>query len=151
MTEGLTIRSAKPDDGEMLWHWRNDPAVRQASLSTEDIPLERHLDWYAQSLCNPNREILFAEVHGRPVGMVRFDRDGDTATVSILLASTHRGQGLSAPVLCAAMQASRLACGTFRAVVRPGNAASLALFRSLGFSTVRDHDPIVLERHGVPE
>lgn len=150
MTDSLTIRPARLDDGEMLWHWRNDPAVRNASLSSEAIALDRHLDWYRQSLANPNREILFAEIKGEPAGMVRFDRDGDLATVSILLEASHRGLGLSRPILSAAVGASRLGCRRFRALVKSENAASLALFRAIGFAVVKTGDPIILEMDGMP-
>lgn len=151
MTEGLVIRPARPDDGEMLWHWRNNPEVRRASLTTEEIPLEQHLDWYCRALQNPKREVLFAELQGEPIGMVRFDTDEETTTVSILLAADYRGRGLAGPVLSAAMCASSLGRGKLRALVKRDNPASLRLFQSLGFSIVIDDDPIVLERQGLPE
>lgn len=146
MTRGLTIRAARPDDGEMLWHWRNDPEVRRASLNSDEIALTDHLDWYRRSLENDHREILIAEFDNTPFGMVRFDRDGDQATVSILLNARHRGEGLSGNVLAKAIEASQGGWSRLRAVVKRDNAASLALFRSLGFSVASEGETIVLER-----
>lgn len=148
MTEGLTIRPGARDDGEMLWRWRNEPDVRRASLTADEIPLEQHLDWYCRALKSPEREIYFAELHGKPFGMVRFDDEGGSAAVSILLAAQYRGRGLSGPVLSAAMRASTLGRGNLRARVKRDNRASLRLFQSLGFSIVDDAEPIVLERAG---
>ena len=151
MTERLTIRPARPEDGEMLWHWRNEPSVRKASLSPDPIPLDRHLDWYEKALSDPDRKILVAELTDQPIGMVRFDHDGDVSTVSVLLDARYRGQGLSEPVVAQAIRASGLAGGKLRAVVKPDNPASLALFRATGFTVVRDGDPMVMERNGPTE
>lgn len=148
MTDGLTIRPARPDDGERLWHWRNDPAVRRASLNQNEIPLEEHLGWYRRALSDPNREILVAEVDGQPMGMVRFDRDGNTATVSILLAAGFRGKRMAGPVLAAAIRVAKAGQSILRALVRQDNPASRALFLSQGFRVVSEGEVTVLERSG---
>ena len=148
MIDDITIRPATPGDGETLWRWRNAPDVRRASLDSTDIPLPDHLEWYRRALRNPDREILIAEHAGQPMGMVRFDRADDTATVSILLDAAYRGKGLSGPVLSAAISASRSGGVRLRALVKHDNAASRALFLSLGFHVVSDGDTIVLEREG---
>lgn len=146
MTEGLTLRPARADDGEMLWHWRNDAEVRRASLSTEEIPLPDHLAWFTRALADPDREILIALHEGQPIGMVRFDQDGDTATINILLADSHRGRGLAKPMLAAAIEGSRRGRSRLRALVRRDNAASLRLFLSLGFEVTSSGETIFLER-----
>lgn len=146
MTDGLTIRPARPDDGERLWRWRNDPAVRRVSLNSDEIALADHLDWFRRSLENDQREILIAEVDKTPFGMVRFDMDGELATVSILLDAGHRGEGLSVSVLAKAIEAARGSWNRLRAVVKSDNAASLALFASLGFAIASEGETIVLER-----
>ena len=83
--------------------------------------------------------------------MVRFDREGDIATVSILLDHQHRGQGLAGDVLSQAIESSKYGENRLRAMVKADNAASLALFRSVGFTIVRDDDPVVLEKAGASE
>ena len=146
MTDAVTIRPARPDDGKMLWQWRNDAEVRRASLTTDEIPLADHLDWFSRALKNPDREIMIAESHGQPIGMVRFDREGDVANVSILLAPGYRGKGLAKATLAEAMKCSRGGWSRLRALVKPDNAASLRLFRSLGFEVLSSGETIVLER-----
>lgn len=148
MTDALTIRPATSADGERLWRWRNAPDVRHASLDPREIPLTDHLDWFRRALSDPDREILIAEQGGRPMGMIRFDRSQDAATVSILLDAGYRGKGLAAPILSAAIAASRFGRAPLRALVKRDNAASRALFLSLGFRVVSDGDTILLERDG---
>ena len=146
MTERPTIRPALQGDAHRLWLWRNDPEVRAASLNPEEIPLERHVAWFEGVLADPLRNVLIAEIGDRAIGMVRLDTDGDTATVSILLAGEVRGQGLGASVLSKAMDTVQPDITRFRAVVKADNLPSLSLFKGLGFDVVGGGDPMVLER-----
>ena len=148
MIDALAIRPATPDDGEKIWRWRNAPDVRLASLEGKEITLPDHLDWFGKALVDPDREILVAEYAGKPIGMVRFDKAGDAATVSILLDAEYRGRGLAGPVLSIAIVFSRFSSARLRAQVKQDNSASLALFLSLGFHVVSDRDTVVLERDG---
>ena len=145
MTDPITIRPAAMDDGELLWNWRNDPAVRRASLTSDKIPLADHLKWYESAVNDPNRQILIADYHGAPAGMVRFDRHDNVATVNILLDPEFRGRSLAKLILAAAIKSFGKKAKRLRAVVKPDNPASLALFRSLSFCEVSRGDTINLE------
>lgn len=141
----MNLRPALPEDGPHLWDWRNDPVARAASLAPDPIPLDRHLDWFARALTDPDRQILIALSPG-PVGMVRFDRAGGNTTVSILLAPAARGRGLARPMLTGALALCRFRPTTLHATIRRNNAASLAVFVALGFQGDHDTDPITLTR-----
>ena len=136
----IHIRPAGPDDARNLWQWRNAPEVRAASLETDPIPYDSHRKWFNAALADPMREILIAEYEGRAIGMVRFDADGDVADINILLDPNARGRGLAKPVLAGAIIETSMASSILRATVRAENAASLGLFRSLGFETVKTGD-----------
>ncbi|NNE81315.1 MAG: GNAT family N-acetyltransferase [Silicimonas sp.] len=144
MTETVTLRPATLADGEMIWHWRNAPDVRHASLNSDEIALASHLEWFRAALGDANRTILIAMSGDTPVGMVRLDQDGDIATVNILIDAVHRGTGVAKVALAQALD--RQVARRYRAQVKADNAASLALFRALGFRVVEDGDPVVLER-----
>ena len=146
MTDEVIIRAATWDDGEMLWRWRNAEDVRRASLNSDEIPLESHLDWYRAALADPNREILIAEYRETPIGMVRLDRDGDVAFVNILIDGTRRGAGLGKLVLMEAISKADTNWKCLRALVKSENVASLTLFQSLGFQVVDQGETVVLER-----
>lgn len=141
-----SVRLVREEDARQLWIWRNDPTVRAASLSTEEIPFSQHMVWFARTMADASREILIAEQAGHAMGMVRFEREGPVTSVHILLEPEARGRGLARSVLSAAINASERRSTKLRATIRSNNAPSLALFRGLGFETVDDGDPVVLER-----
>ena len=147
MTEpAIHIRSARTEDARMLWTWRNDPEVRAASLSTEAIPFENHQSWFTAVMADPSREILIAEQDSRPIGMVRFDADGEVADINILLDPKARGLGLAKRVLAEAIATTSIISSQLRATVKVENAASLGVFRRLGFQGTKVGDVFVFER-----
>lgn len=147
MTETIVdIRPASFGDARLLWTWRNDPQVRAASLNNEPIPFESHQRWFEASLADPLREILVAEQKGRPIGMVRFDVDADIASINIILDPKDRGRGLAKQILARAISNSSLSFSQLRATVKAENAASIGLFRSLGFIIVKTGDVYEFKR-----
>mgnify|MGYP001819315856 CR=1 FL=1 len=142
----LTLRRAAERDCDLIWEWRNAPEVRAASRQSKEIPLDQHRAWYAAQLQNPGRELLMAEVHGNPVGMVRLDKAADHGEINIIVATNARGQGLASPMLSTALAQADMKPPVWRAVVKPDNAASLALFQGLGFREVSSGDLVTFER-----
>lgn len=137
LLEGITLRVAGPADGQQVWHWRNAPAARAASRTTEEIPLAAHLDWYSRAIKNPQRVILIGHSGDEAVGMVRFDQGAEGAwDVSIALDPSRTGRGLGTRLLrraCAWLEADR-PVRRFSAAARETNPASLRAFSTCGFS-----------------
>lgn len=136
----LLARPADAEDADTLHVWRDDPATRASSRSTAPVPRERHVQWLASVLDDPDRLLLVVEdpqQDARPVGTVRFDRkaDGGPWEVSITVAPEARGRGLGRQVLEAGWAAwrGRTGGGTVQAVVRPDNLASVRLFEASGW------------------
>lgn len=145
MSDVLRVRGATLDDAKTLWYWTNDPEVRQNSLNVDAVPWESHLVWLERKLASKDCLILVAELEGLPVAMVRFDKKNWEATISISVASGHRGHGLGKRVLAAAIEFS-LQIWTLkqlRAYVKRENAGSLALFEGLGFARLELADLVV--------
>lgn len=130
--QGVLVRRATMADAAQLFEWANEPAARALSLNPAPIPWEDHVRWLTGVLGSPRRTLLVGEVAGRPLGQCRLDRSDEGAVVSVSLDRAQRGRGLARPFLAAALREhardSRLV-----ALVKPANAASLALFRGLGF------------------
>jgi spore coat polysaccharide biosynthesis predicted glycosyltransferase SpsG/RimJ/RimL family protein N-acetyltransferase len=126
-----TVRPATSADAELLLAWRNDSQTRAWSRTTTTVAPGDHQAWLQRVLADPGRRLLIAEHGGRPVGTVRFDRDGDAWEVSVTVAPEARGRGLALPVLLAAER--DLGRATIRANVHRDNAASTALFRRAGY------------------
>lgn len=138
MTGRIFIRPADAPDAEPLWRWRNDPATRQFAFSQEAVDWDKHQNWFAAALDNPDRTILVAcDTDGQRLGMVRFDMDEKTgqALTSINLAPSARGKQLSVPILSAAIE---YFLGPRKleliAEIKPDNTASLKCFQSCGFA-----------------
>lgn len=135
----VRVRPATIDDAKTLFHWANDPLVREMSFNSQKIQWPEHLAWLTRTLASAGGQLLIAEVNegGRwnPAGQVRFDADG---TVSISLATAHRGVGLALPVLLTAIRQHRLNWPNMRltAYVKADNAASLAIFTAGEFRNV---------------
>lgn len=150
--DGAAVR-ARPavlTDAETLWVWRNDPATRANSRSSEEVPWENHLAWLESSLTRDDRLLLVADDDSGPVGTVRWDHEGgDEWEVSITVAPERRGQGLAGPLLAAGelalaawarrrhaqegQEGTRRGCTAYLAAVHASNAASRRLFLSSGY------------------
>jgi DNA-binding PadR family transcriptional regulator/L-amino acid N-acyltransferase YncA len=125
------VRAATEADSALLLAWRNDSQTRAWSRTTDPVTRAEHETWLTRVLADPVRRLLVAELDGKPVGTVRFDRDGGAWEVSITVAPEARGRRLAVPILLAAERA--LAPATVRANVHRDNAASLALFERAGY------------------
>ena len=143
----ISLREATAADCDDLWTWRNADVVRRFSGSTEAIPLERHRQWFHATLANPDRRIVLGEVDGQVAGVLRYDREGQVATISIYLTPDFMGQGLGAALIArgsdwvARHWADKV--DTIHARVMAGNQASRAAFVGAGF---HEHSTIFAKR-----
>jgi RimJ/RimL family protein N-acetyltransferase len=135
----LRLSRATANDTRLLWEWANEPAVRRASFRSEPIPWDDHVRWFQARLPDPRFAPYIAwDAADEPVGMIRFDIDGDTATVGVSVAAQHRGKGY-APLLIRAGVATVMretAVSAVRALVKPDNQPSLRAFTTAGFGVI---------------
>jgi UDP-2,4-diacetamido-2,4,6-trideoxy-beta-L-altropyranose hydrolase len=135
----LRLSRATTNDTRLLWEWANEPAVRQASFRSESIPWDDHVRWLQARLPDPRFVPYIAwDADDEPVGTIRFDIDGDTATVGVSVAAQQRRQGY-APLLIrtgVATIARETAVTTVRALVKPENTPSLRAFTTAGFGVI---------------
>lgn len=131
----ITVHDATMDDCLHLLRWRNDPATRAVSRSTEAIGLDSHAPWLERTLQRDDRELLIVEFERRPVGMVRFDAEDSAWEISINMAPESRGRGYARAALSEAEQLFfRRHPGTsIVAFIRADNAASAGLFDRAGY------------------
>lgn len=136
LAAGIKIRRATQDDGDAILRWRNDPAVRNVSRSSEVIAPEQHQRWLADVLASTSRVLLIGEHDGAPIGVVRFDAENDSAEVSIYLKPSRIGRGEGVALLRAAEAWLRRECPTvttLRAYVAARNMASQRIFERCGY------------------
>ena len=95
------LRSARWQDGPLLWEWANDPAVRSGAFSSEKIRFEEHWRWFARAMERVDITIYifhtpvcppwgFVEV---PIGQCRLEREGLDDVLDYSIAAPWRGQG----------------------------------------------------------
>ena len=135
----LKIRPATIDDAELLWHWVNDPQVRENSLHPEPISLVPHLQWYQAKLESPATRIWIIEENGAPIAQIRYDRiEPSSAEIDYSVAFAYRGRGVGTE---AVRHTWALACKELEVVqvvglVLAANVASCRVFTKAGFEQV---------------
>lgn len=95
----FSIRRAVSSDCPVLFDWRNDPETRRNSVSTAPVAFEDHRSWFEHSLTNEDRLLLIIEGEAIKLGMVRYDRQPNSALTSINLAPEARGRRVAAAAL----------------------------------------------------
>jgi UDP-2,4-diacetamido-2,4,6-trideoxy-beta-L-altropyranose hydrolase len=134
------LRSAQPDDAQLVWSWRNDPEVRAVSFSHDRIPFRQHQAWMHRQIQQENVAFWIAEdKQQRTVGAIRFNLGPDgSSRISIILDPSRRGQGLGTILIRRAAEKLFASGVTDQVVaqVRPINVASERAFRKCGFRLI---------------
>ncbi len=132
----LTLRQAEPSDCEQVFTWRNDESNRRFALDPAEIDWETHAAWFNRTLANPHRVLLIGESKGEPVGVLRYDLDGEGAVVSVYLVPGTHGRGFGTALLEEGSRWLQKNCPGIRyidATILDGNQASLKAFRKAGY------------------
>jgi UDP-2,4-diacetamido-2,4,6-trideoxy-beta-L-altropyranose hydrolase len=138
----LELRQATERDTTLLFEGRNAAHVRQWAFSRELIDWDSHVAWLENSLANPQRLILIGDTPRGPVGMVRYDREGDSVEVSIYLFEGHAGVGWGQVLLASGERFLRRHWPDIRLIqarVLAGNAVSVSLFQKAGYAQAERH------------
>jgi UDP-2,4-diacetamido-2,4,6-trideoxy-beta-L-altropyranose hydrolase len=139
----LTLRRASLADRQLVWQWANDQVTRAASFDSAEISWESHVTWFDAQLMDPAVLFLIGEDSGTPVSQLRFDIDGNEATLSIAVAPTARRRGYGLATLEGGVE--QLFATTdvelVHAYVKSENAASRELFIGVRFEEV---DPAMI-------
>jgi len=129
----VAFRPVTADDCDALLAWQRMPEIRRYSHNPEPPSASTHADWFATKLAEPARVFDIAHRAGKPVGVIRLDREaaGDRYKVSIYVLPDAQGVGVGRAMLSFARCA--LPWATLVAEVLPGNEASHRLFSSCGY------------------
>ena len=133
----LTLRRVREEDCRQIWEWANEPAARAVSLSSEPIPWETHVQWFAARVNAPGHLFYLAtNSHDALVGQIRYEVTGSEAVVSVSLAKEARGRGYGAALIVRGSEQ----CFTdapvklIRAFIKPDNATSVRAFERAGYA-----------------
>ena len=132
----MRLRHVTLDDADVLLAWRNDPVVRAASRSTDEVTLAEHQAWLTRMLESPHSWLFIGvDEEDQPVGHARVVEQGGYAEVSIVVAPHERGRGLGDQLLTLTHDAYAAGGGKceIRAFVKADNESSHRLFLSAGY------------------
>jgi UDP-2,4-diacetamido-2,4,6-trideoxy-beta-L-altropyranose hydrolase len=128
---GIEIRQANVLDAQQLFEWRNHPTIRAVSRNNAPILWQDHQKWLSAVFADQNRELLIGLNDNQPIGVLRFDKEGDSAEVSIYLLPDGGFEGQGRNLLTSAEQwlkANRPDIKNIRATVLNENVMSKKLF-----------------------
>ena len=129
------FREASRFDVHLLFGWANEAVARANATNPALISWEEHVRWFTRVLNEEDTRIHVLEVGGVPVGMVRLDRQGNSARISYSVDVDFRSRGFGQVLLERALLIARESSfAELTALVSRSNEASLRLFRRLGFS-----------------
>lgn len=130
---GVSIRKAQPEDGFMIWRWRNDLVTRRNFKQTKHVPWCDHVEWFNAKMSDYRSIMLIGEIDEVPAGVVRFDpKEEDGYEICINMAPAYRYRGYGRKILkaaCDTMDGAKL-----WATIRFGNEASMKIFKACGFA-----------------
>jgi len=137
----LAWRDATAADEALLLEWANDPQARALAFQPERISPRGHHAWFAARLGRPGNCLILVATSpaGTPVGTVRFEREEAQWVISYSLDAAVRGWGHGPRLLAGALQllGRRSGPAQVQGWVRRDNAASVRVFRALGFEETR--------------
>jgi UDP-2,4-diacetamido-2,4,6-trideoxy-beta-L-altropyranose hydrolase len=127
----VTLRLAEADDEDWLFDLQRKPQTRRFANTPRSPEPEEHRQWLQATLADPLHLLAIVEADGKHAGMLRLDRTAEAGRVNIATDPDYHRRGVGAAALTLA---ARLSPGRpLEAQILAGNAASLALFQSLGY------------------
>lgn len=137
-SSNLEARPANAADESMLLRLANDPMVRASSFNAHMIDHDTHHQWLLERLRSPEKhQIYIIETSKQlPVGVVRFQRQGEHYELHYALIRVARSRGIASQAISVALTTHRKDVGvsTIAARVKKSNIASRKILEKLGFA-----------------
>lgn len=137
--DNLQVRHANWKDVDLLWHWANDPIVRENSFHPDPIPMDEHIKWFKDKMNSTDTLFLIIEHDQKPVAQIRYDLvDNNEAEINFSVASEHRGKGFGTKTLklTSSIACEELGIERIKGIVFSSNDASNRVFIKAGFKKV---------------
>ena len=135
--EYIKVRNAEKTDCDDIFIWRNDEFTRKMSHTSEIVDLDKHSEWYFNSLNLESRVLLLCEnSYNEKIASVTFDISEQKAVISINLNPTQRGKGLGRFCLIKSIEFFSREfpeIKNLQAEIKNENIASKKIFLAFGF------------------
>ena len=144
----LHYRFATNEDVDLIYHWSNDPIVRQFSYNSEPIVYENHVQWFQSKLHEASTFFyIFQNEQNENIGLVRIEKKQTETIIGILIDKDHRGKSYASEMLTQAAGdfLKKFQNESISAYIKNDNLASIKSFTKAGFSK-----PINITINGIP-
>jgi len=132
----ITLRPAMYRDVRNIFELSNDNDVRENSFNHSKIRFEDHEKWFKSKIEDENNIFLVVNIQDNFAGQVRFELEGDSATVSISIKEEFRELGLGKNFLKKAIDYLKVnspQISMVNAYIKDNNPSSLKLFEKMDF------------------
>ncbi|OPY75166.1 MAG: undecaprenyldiphospho-muramoylpentapeptide beta-N- acetylglucosaminyltransferase [Syntrophorhabdus sp. PtaU1.Bin153] len=144
----ITVRRVCEEDCKLVWQWANDRETRAFSFSSEPISWEDHVKWFAASTRNPSHFFyIVLNIHGEPIGQVRYSLRGNEAVISASIDAKFRGRGYGSQSIRSTVREvfERSEASVIKAYIKAENTRSVRSFAKAGFR--EDHGDLERREH----
>lgn len=149
----VKIKKASSSDLCTTSQWARSPEIRSFSFNKMKISKEEHINWFNNKLEDCNCFYYIAEIHGDPVGSIRFDISNGEAIISYLVDSNFQGKGIGQILIRNGIIALKeevkglnLKISKISGYVLTDNIASIKTFQKLGFIEINYSKKIKFEK-----
>lgn len=143
--DNIRIRPAELKDVKLYFYWANDNAVRANAFNQERIEWGNHKSWYENKLIGKYSKLMVLECSGISLGQIRFDKNDEGYwEIDYSIDYKYRGIGLGSIIVRKGIeQLNEEERGVkIKAMVKPGNHASLRIFREISFTEFSEENCI---------
>ncbi len=144
----ISIKPAKESDCELIWHWANDPDVRNSAFCSDMIPFEDHKKWFHSKINDPQSyQFVCYNGSNQPIGQIRFDELSEREyDVDVSIDKRFRKRGYGAEMIKQAIRKllNVAVVDVIHSHVKFSNKASKYVFLKAGF--IREKDTIIKKR-----
>ncbi len=95
----MQLRCVTADDCDAVFSWRNHSETRKHSSDSAPLVLENHGNWFHSQLTCNDSLMLIGEVDRVPVGVVRYDFQGDQSEISVYVVPGEYRKGYGTELL----------------------------------------------------
>lgn len=141
MTDELTIRKVESKDVDLLFDWSNDELVREQSFTSDLITYSTHCDWFENKLKSNDSLMFIVEMNAIPAGIVRFESNNESSTISVSIDKLYRGKGFGMEIIkIGVAEYFKVKDLPILASIKKDNIASIKSFEKAGFSYFKQED-----------
>lgn len=134
------LRRINRNDLELLFNWRNHPKIRSNSFDKRELSFADHQEWFKNILNSQNVITYILEKDQIPVGVIRFDIEGEEgAKINYLIDPLEQGKGFGTIILDLGVRKifeDNWGLKKVYGIVLKENFASIKIFKKLSFVNV---------------